>query len=479
MWAIVVREARQQFRIERSSTIIIAVIYLLLCIVLFFVNYVMVGTRYIDLKEAFEAFWLHILALQFFLVHIIGSLKVAVSVVRERTSKRLEFETMSGISEWSSIFGRIIGAPLFCYFLVAISVVFALFCHFAGNVDGYSILKSYLILVASAFLFYSFAILASITTRNIFGALVTVFLFILIFYSLPFAATTTGIEDLAVFSPLLPFAQILKTPQPSGVPFSGASLPPWAVSSILYFFLGYWLIVAAARALKLPKTAYLSKPHSLTLLIVVQLAILFTFWRRAGDEIAATFGTLAYFTVSFLLLLMFAFILIRPALPTQDKPLRKFLKGLYLTHAPYIPFFILSLLISLLIFFLGFYKHHKDALDRNALLSVVGMFLLLLLFYTLLLKLMVTFMAERGRMVTAFILLILVVLPPALEVTNQQQEFSLLQVLNPLMVLFYGYGTGTSTPSSMRIAALILYGSLSLIMATLLKMRWEKKVLEA
>lgn len=483
MWAIVVREARQQFRIERSSTIVIAVVYILLCIVLFFLNYVMVGTRYIGLEEAFESFWLHILALQFFLVHIIGSLKVAASVVRERTSKRLEFETMSGVSEWASVFGRIIGAPLFCYFLVAISVVFALFCHFAGGVDGYSILKSYFLLLTSAFLFYSFAILASITTRNIFSALVTVSLFILIFYLSIFAARTTEIEYLTVFSPLLPFASLLRIAEPSAFPFAGTTLPVWVASSTLYLFLGYWFIVAAARALRLPKSTYLSKPHSLILLVLVQLAVVMAFWHATTATIVVGFGIFIYLAVSFLLLLTLAFILIQPTLPTRDKPSRLFLKGLYLSRAPYFPFFILSVIISLLTLFFGFFKHHKSVLlsiDRSTLLSIVGVFLLLLLFYTLLLKFTTTVMGERGKMVAAFVLLILVVLPPALDVTNHSHGYGLMQVLNPLMLLFYPFQPQTFavSPPTMLLVAFILYGSLSLVMAVILKMWWGRRIIQ-
>lgn len=481
MWAIVIREVRQQFRVERSSTVVVAVVYLLLCIVLFFINYVLIGSRHIGLKEAFESFWLHMLALQYFLVHIIGSFKVATSVVRERTSKRLEFETMSGISEWASVFGRIIGAPLFCYFLVAISVVFALFCHFAGDVDGYTILKNYLLLISSAFLFYTFAILASVLTRSIFSALVSVSLFILLIYSLLFL-TRVDIDELAAFSPLLPFSSVLGIAEPTEFLFGGAVIPAWVASVIFHLFLGYWFLVAAARTLKLPRHAPLSKPHSLVLLILIQLGIIMVFWHTADAVSEVVFGIFIYLAVTFLLSLMFAFMLIRPAIATVGKPLKNFLRGLFYTDAPYMPFFVISALVSFLLLFFGFYKHHRILLSpsRNALLAAVGMFLLLLLFYILLVKFMTAVAGERGRMIAAFTLLILVVLPPVLEVFDRESGFSLIQVLNPLIVIAtplqpFPLHRLAVSQTTMLITALVVYGVASLLIAVVLKMWWGRR----
>ncbi|MCX7703877.1 MAG: hypothetical protein N2234_07265 [Planctomycetota bacterium] len=476
MWHILLREARQQFRMERSAPLVIAVIYLLLCVVIFFVHYALVGTRYVDLKEAFGTFWLSILALQYFVVQIVGALKISLSITRDRSAKRYDFEIMSGINEWYSILGRLLGAPLFCYFLFALSTIFPLFSYFAGGISGHSILSSYAIFFSSTFFFYSFAILASAVSRNIFSALTSTLLFILFFYSLIFSFKL-GADKLSLFSPLLPFASLQQISIPSTLSLGDVSIPSWLAPFAFYLFSTYWLLVCAARSLKLPKSTALSKPHAFILLSIIQCVIVATSSVTLYPLSASPF---IYLSVSFIFLLLFAFLFIHPLRTSKENPYHHFIKGLLYSKGPYIPFFLVTVITTLLILVIGTFRYHSsEIVARNAFLLSVVMFLLMVLFFTLLVKFVVTIGGERGRLLAAFILLIMVALPPTLEVFEKEDGYGLIQVLNPLMVI--ASPLKTSLPFNIKVSegtmvlwALILYGVLSLIMAAVLKMWWAQ-----
>jgi|GEM_PF-3375187 len=479
MWPIIVKEARQQFRIERSSSLIVAVVYLILCVVLFFINYALIGTYYVDLKGAFSAFWLHILALQYFVVHIVGSLKLSLSIVRDRSAKRYDFEVMSGISEWSSILGRLIGLPLFCYFLVALTVVFTLFCRFAGGISSHTILTDYVILLSSTFLFFSFAILASVVSRNPFSAMSSTLFFILLIYAIGLSSKFR-LGELAIFSPLLPFTSVFQATAPETVNFAGAEFPSWAVCSSLYIFCAYWLLVSAARTLRIPKTSALSKPHAFVLLSLVQLIIVAFSSTASRNSNFTTPFLFVYLAFSFILILLFSFLLIKPPSSSEKSPYGRIVSGVLYSNGPFIPFFFLILITTLLILVFGLYKGHIEGLpnlSRGDFLCSIVMFLLMVLFYTLLVKFSITVAGEKGRLIAAFVFLILVTIPPALEVFNKESGYGLIQILNPLIVfaspIRETISLNLAVPKSTMIAtALVLYGALSLILAAILKMWW-------
>ncbi len=472
MWAHVVREARQQFRFEGFSFVLVAVLYLVVLIALFLADYAF--CRWHKWSDLLAIYWKQLLVLQMVVLHVLVVVKLSVSVVGDRRGRRLAFELMASRGAWHSVFGRLFGGSLFAFFLVLLSLPFALFCVLGGGVGGRGVGIAYAVLFGGWFAYGAHAILVSTLARRSITAIVGALALVFVVSALVYTARELRLDTLAALSPLHQ-VQPLFGVSVGRVFFAGRLIQPFVLTLVFLLFAGYWFLTAAARLLRPGGGPAISRPHGLALLAsggaLFALAVRPS---RAGDD--GPLRMLLLLSVMFVLMLVSTFILVR----RRTRPAGGFGRwlggGLLRTDAPYLPFFLGQVLIYALVWLLlgrPILGGEISAGMRAGVVMALVMVPLLVLFYGLLVKALVSVFDERGRLVAAFLFLLQAVVPLAFEMGRPVGAYSLLQILNPLVLIGAPLGVIETKVgvANFSLCALLCYGSASLLLAGLLKMR--------
>ena len=528
---VIARHARTLFRFEKTRPAVALAFYLVVLVLAFFLNYVFDPLSSVSWerrteqaapaaesatpgaaaekqtakntwKDTLRSYWYLLVAIQVFALIVLGSVRVAGSVVREREHKRFDFIVITGMSPWRIAEGEMFGSALFCYFLILCTVPFSALCVLGGGVSWELFGYSYLILFSGAFFFHSWALLVSSVSRSYAGAAVAVLILVGLFSAAVMLEhfKVSMFSDLAMLSPFyLSFA----TPRTAGelghVGFYTEHFPRLFAVAVVYVFFGYWALNAAARKIRGADRTYISKLQAVIFTAIfcaaasgLLAANAFDLSSRlSGFPEALFFQTAIYLSLALLLLVIFAFLL-SPLSASYRRMREKRYGGFFYTLFGEKSLFLLNLLIlfaiTVAVYFLVFVPMFKnviqhplsltDAHDKRPLLMDIslGFFFVLLvaMFYSLVVQLLAFASKRMGREIAALILLFLVMLPilgegfhPG-ELAAEMSKGGFTPVFNPVAVLARILPASDSASARLAFMALVTYSIVCTLLGILL-----------
>ena len=98
---------------------------------------------------------------------VLGTHACTESVVRERLTKTLDFQRITGLSSYRLALGKIVGVPFVHYRVALVGMPVTFLCVLMGGVSLAGYLISYLLLVVSALFFNSLGVLGSSLRREL------------------------------------------------------------------------------------------------------------------------------------------------------------------------------------------------------------------------------------------------------------------------------------------------------------------------
>lgn len=264
MFALVVRDIRDQFRLERLRVVVGPAVFTALLAVLFFVNFQFNS----DKTAGFRSFFFQVYAVQVFLLVVVGSLMAAGSVSHRRERLEMDFELLVPRGALSIASGFLFGSNVLVYFLFLLSVPFALLGFLLGGLDPIFVGKLYLYLFAACSFFESLAFFGSTVSRSSASSYVFAVLFLFIFgaASLLHGTTEPVLAKLPAFSPAYPLLLAWTGEGSAYNTFYGIpSVDLLLIAAGVFLFAAFWLFTASCRKLTEPARPALSKPQTLVM----------------------------------------------------------------------------------------------------------------------------------------------------------------------------------------------------------------------
>ena len=214
-------------------------------------------------QEFFRDFYAWLDGSQFVLLGVWSAATCGQSVARERELKTFDFLKITRLTPAEIMVGKLLGAPIVAYFIIACTLPISLVAGLAGGVRPSAVLGSMVLLIAFN-LCYSLAalLLSMLVEKNSSGAvillgLLATYYFMKMFVQSPFKGFAAISVLPALFS-LHGFYDVIGHTSPAvfGMTVS------WAILSlVLYVLLGAWLVLMIVRNLKrdIPQIQLLSR----------------------------------------------------------------------------------------------------------------------------------------------------------------------------------------------------------------------------
>ncbi len=497
---VITRHARTLFRFEKTRPAVALAFYLVVLVLAFFLNYVFdplssvswehrkaaqaapvaedagLETSHAEKqaarstwKDTLRSYWYLLVAIQVFALIVVGGVRVAGSVVKEREHKRFDFIVITGMSPWRIAEGEMFGSALFCYFLVLCTLPFSALCVLGGGVSWELFGYSYLILFSGAFFFHSWSLLVSSVSRSYAGATVAALIFMGLFSAAVmlehFKVPMFG--DLAMLSPFyLSFAAPRTAGELGHIGFFTREFPMLFAVAVVYVFFGYWALNAASRKIRGADRTYISKLQAVVFTALFCTAASGLLAAR-GPEIATQlssfldalfFETAIYLSLALLLLVVFAFLLSPSASSYRNLKEGRPRGVLYALFGEKSLFFLNLLILFAVVVAVYFavlvpmftkVAQHPLSLtatrDGRPPLADIGfgfcLVLFIAIFYSIVVQLLAFSSKRVGRELAALILLFLVMLPILAEgfqpggLTEEMSRGGFMPVFNPVAVL--------------------------------------------
>jgi len=490
---IIIRHARIQFRSDRTGPVMVLASYLLILVLAFFLTYMVGSYRGMSWEESLANYWHGLFAIQAFVLIVVGSLKVAGTVVREKERKRFDFQLVTGMSPWKIAEGEMMGSTLLYYSLILCTLPFAVLCVLGGGLSLETFGYSYLLLFAGAFFFHSWALLASTVSRSYAGAIVTTLIILAVLSTAAIfrQSPSETLKMISAISPFyLPYSRLQAASEPLKLMFFNTPFPELFSISAMYFFFGLWAMNAAVRRIRNPEAPYISKLQAVIFVAISCTVIAGVLSARqpglSETRISLFYeNTAIYLTLSFLLLVVLAFVL-SPSARSYETMKRRGTKGFWNTVFGERSLYFVNLLIlfgvSLGIYFGVYFLTFPGAPDLTKALDgklpladiLVSFFFVLLasLFYSLLVQLGTIVSRRAGREIVAFVLLILILLPGLSELWHGAPEEGFVLVFNPVVVILATLPIGAQhAATNLPLTAIVFYFIFCSLLGALLFLR--------
>lgn len=326
-----------------------SVIVLVVCGFIFAMAFIG-GTRLTTRGNVALAVIAPFLALQSFLLLLLGTGACAQGLAHERDVGILDFHRMSPMSARKKILGFLFGLPVREYFLFALTLPFVAAAVAMSNLSTLRVLEFYVVFLSSALLYHLTGMAAGMVSRRARRAGWSAQLMVMLLY---FVLPQVGHVGFSTFSHLtyLPTLQHLLADQasgteffrglglaaPGGIPFYGIELRPALYTLLLQGFASFTFFSIVQRKLADDQNPAFTKTHALaffgvlTFLLVGSVwpywtgaaggkGIFATFARAAMPNFAPTAAALTFFALS----LVIATLLLHSTTPTTHA----FLRGL-------------------------------------------------------------------------------------------------------------------------------------------------------
>jgi len=439
------RELRANFRLGGFLLLGLSAAYALALLALLLVNYSLGVRYYATTRDALEAFFFQLMAVQMVLLHLLAPARVALSIVRDGAGGTLELERMSPSPGVSMAFGRALGTMLFYGYLCLIALLFGVIVAAAGGVGWLVLARHYALLFAWGYLFLLLGVCAGSLARGLLGAVVASLIFPIGAYAFGFLSAYPKVAGL---SPMRMLAAPLSLNVAAEYSLPWGSLPGLWACCCLGLYLYFWALFAAARLIKHPRKPPLSRLQTLLMLTVTfSLFALAVHGERGGPFLYLCFALILWVCGWFLM----GF--------SRRGGVSGFWSGLVREDGPFLPFYlvvgvVLSVCVVLLFGFEG------------RVWLATGVLLVFALFYGLIVWLLSGWLGRGGRALAALLFLVQAVVPLGLELTRRG---GWVQILNPLYVMGAPLGALKVAVDPVRLAGwgLLLYGGLTLLLAAL------------
>ena len=485
---IVVRHARVQFRLERLGPASVLAGYLLLLVLAFVFTCGAGAGGAVAWKERLAGYWRGLCAIQIFVLIVAGAVKVAGSIVREREFKRLDFELVTGMPSWRIAEGELVGSCLFHYFLTACSLPFTLLCVLAGGASWEVFGSFYMVLLAGAFFFHSWALLISAVSRTHAGSVALTLTVVSLFSA--FALLRWGGHGaVGVFGALSPLSVIFDSASPGAqfarVGFFNRQLSEPFVTTMVYVFFGAWFLNAAARRVRAPGAPYLSRLQALIFTASFLIAVSGVLAGRVpspGHAAASLFYQNAAIYLSALLVVLLVLIfLLTPSGEIYAAWRGGVRRSAFADGAPFPAAAALVFAAGAAVFFGVFVQTAREApalsAPWNGEIPLAGVSFALLfvllaaMFWSLLVQLFCVAWRRAGRETGCMLLagvFVLAALPQLLGVSTGARLFNM---FSPVVVLLSILCPGAPAGAELAFGAIFVYSLLCLLAGILLVLR--------
>jgi len=441
LFAHLKRELRCSFRLGGFALLGLSATYALTLLALLLVNYGLAGHYFIGGADALRAFFFQLMAVQMALLLFLAPARTALSIVRDSAGGTLELERMSPARGTAMVFGRVAGTLIFYGYLCLLALPFCAIVASAGAVTWVEIARSYALLFAWGCLFCLLAVCAGSLTKTSFGAL---------FASLVTPAGVTAIGFFSAFpsaagiSPLRLIAEPLNLVVSPSYKVGFTDMPGVWASCCVALYCSLWVLFAAARLIKQPKSAPLSRLQTLLLLVIS-----FTLFGLVTKSAHAT----PFVYLCFVLILW----IVGWFLSGFGSGIRNLLAGLVNERGPLMPFYaVVALAVTVCVAVLfGFVGRVWLA---------TAFVLAFALCYGLIVRLFCGWLGRVGKVLAALVFLLQAVVPLGFELA---QRGGWLQLLSPLFVLGGSLGAVSTKVDPLKLTgwALLLYGAIALLLA--------------
>ena len=122
---------------------------------------------YASPDACFRGIFFQIIGANFVFLLVFGTHACAESVARERQTKTLDFQRITGMSSYWLALGKIVGVPFVHYRMALVGMPVTFLCVLMGGVSFAGYLISYLLLLASGLFFNSLGVLGSSLRREV------------------------------------------------------------------------------------------------------------------------------------------------------------------------------------------------------------------------------------------------------------------------------------------------------------------------
>ena len=481
MFAIIVREVRDQFRLEKMLVVVGPAIFTAFLAILFLVNYFVPGTTFDARASAFRTFFYEVLAVQFFLIIGIGALLAASAVSSRRDRQEMDFEIITPRSGVSIALGCMFGSNVFMYFLFALTLPFSLLGFYLGNIETPRLVEAYVYLLGAVLFFQSLGLYVGALARTPTGAQIGTSLALLASAAVVLLDNPSSdvFRHFAFFSPLFVFVKGMGAHQSFYMPFYGLNSPGGINMSlvvfIMFLFGAFWLFKGASRKLSDNAKPSFSRTGALLLYILALIIIAGFLWHKIptagpdapGNQRAFYLPVLVYTAC----VLAFAIPLYFVITPTRER-YRLFLGKMLerppslsrvVFHSDSMPFAFAALMhvsafavfMAIFIFFGKMGAHLGTAAGAGSpafFFSAIVAFMLVFfvsVFYLAIIQLVQLSVKRYAKTLAVFIILVVVMMPfiadfafsPAPSDLTQEQnppqksKLSFIYILNPVTVL--------------------------------------------
>lgn len=165
----------------------------------------------------FRSIFFQIIGANFVFLLAFGTHACAESVVRERQTKTLDFQRITGMSSYRLALGKIVGVPFVHYRMALVGMPVTFLCVLMGGVSFAGYLISYLLLAASGLFLNSLGVLGSSLRRELAAKRTSPFVFIfLVLWIGPFFVVTARMgtgrsipDAISVLTCILPIRSLM------------------------------------------------------------------------------------------------------------------------------------------------------------------------------------------------------------------------------------------------------------------------------
>jgi hypothetical protein len=269
--AIIVREVRDQFRLEKMLVVVGPAVFTAFLAILFFTNYFVPGTAFEARASAFRTFFYEVLAIQYFLLIGLGALLAAGGISSRRDRQEMDFEIITPRTGASIALGCMLGSNVFIYFLFVLTIPFTILGYYLGRIEPERLTEAYVFLLGGTLFFQAVGLYIGALVRTPTGAQVGTGMALLASAAavLLDAPAAGAFRHFGFWSPLHVFVKGLGAHASYCMQFYGMNSPGGVNMSLIilfiFLFFGLWFFIGASRKLADNARPSLSRPGALIL----------------------------------------------------------------------------------------------------------------------------------------------------------------------------------------------------------------------
>jgi hypothetical protein len=431
----IIRHLRTSFRYPRFLSFVIIFQLSLLSIYALIYFTMSLGSSRADFKfeNYCKVIYVTTMAIEYIFYFYVGTYLISNSLAQEKEKGTFDFIRLTIIEKKVIAVGKLLGAPIFLTFLLAITFPFVVASAIFAGIEPLHFLIVHFNLLIYSLLFHTLGLFCAVSMPRLSSANATAL-------SMPLLITTTTLILSGRSSN--PFYNLFSSLgstifQIYDIKFFGFPVPDFLLIGSVIFYMVIWFVIGLTRKLESETNHSLSKKQAVWFTAGIEFIIIGTLWHKLieGSPTAIT----QYFILNIALLLILTAIL-----NTTREDILIFLnkpKQLYQLWDSKSPVFSVIVLLNIVIF--GFIM--VPAITGMVINQVPVNIIYMMLFYSLLLFLFsfvysqiffltsIAFIKNAGSLTSLIIALTLFIPIPLNYLTKNREDFFDLFIFNPFV----------------------------------------------